>query len=325
LYSQGRFLIFCLKPIWLILSQDKAWQAYMIIVRLRGGLGNQLFQYAAAYSLAVNKGVELKSDLYTYTKHAYRKYELSHFNVQLPEATRDEVHGFTGSNPVSRYLNKMNNYYNCPKVFAQPHYHFYEDFFSLPAPLYLSGYWQSEKYFLPVADHIRRTYTPATPLDSRNADLVAEMRSSNSVALHIRRGDYQSKGYEFFVPVNIDYYRRALSEIQSRVSNPRFFVFSDDIAWSREQLKDIQNTTFIDHNTGADSYKDMVVMSACRNQIIANSTFSWWGAWLNDFDKKIVIAPKTWFHYNYLTKKTPVYPCRYYSDRDLFPASWIRV
>jgi hypothetical protein len=297
----------------------------MIIIRLRGGLGNQLFQYAAAYSLAVNKGVELKSDLYTYTKHAYRKYELSNFKVELPEATRKEVHSFTGSNPVNRYLNKMNNYLNCPKVFAQPHYHFYEDFFSLPVPLYLSGYWQSEKYFVGIEDQIRKIYTPATPLDPRNADLVAEMKSSNSVALHIRRADFLLKRYEFFQAVGIDYYRRALEDIQTRVANPRFFVFSDDIAWSKEQLKDIKNTTFIEHNTGANSYKDMLLMSACRNQIIANSTFSWWAAWLNNFESKIVIAPKTWFANTYLTKKLPVYPCRYYNVRDLFPAGWIRV
>jgi hypothetical protein len=208
-----------LKPIWLILPQDKAWQAFMIIIRLRGGLGNQLFQYAAAYSLAVNKGVELKSDLYTYTKHHYRKFELDYFKVQLPEATRKEVHSFTGKNPVDRYLNKMNNYFNCPNVFAQPHYHFYEDFFNLPVPLYLSGYWQSEKYFLPIEDQIRKIYTPATPLDPRNADLVAEMKSSNSVALHIRRADFLWSGdrYEFFRPIGIDYYRRALEEIQARV------------------------------------------------------------------------------------------------------------
>ena len=299
----------------------------MIIVRFRGGLGNQLFQYAAAYSLAVSKGAELKSDLYTYTKHPYRKYELNNFNVRLPEATREEVHRFTGSNFISRYLNKKNNYFNCPAVFAQPHYHFYDDFFSLPVPIYLSGYWQSEKYFLNTADALRKIFVPANTLDERNADLIATMKSTSSVAIHIRRTDYtgERKGLSFFQPMGLDYYQRAIEAIDKKIDNPRYFIFSDDIAWSRQQLKDLKDATFVDHNTGADSYKDLLVMSACRHQVIANSTFSWWAAWLNDFANKTVIAPQTWFHNTYVTKQEPVYPCRFYNTRDLIPASWTRL
>src|SRR5262245_6340505 len=103
----------------------------MIIVRLRGGLGNQLFQYAAGRALAQHHGTELKLDLYTYTKHPYRKFELSKFMIDGSEASRAEVHAFTGSNPIVRYINKRENYFRCPRVFAQPHYHYYEDFFRL--------------------------------------------------------------------------------------------------------------------------------------------------------------------------------------------------
>lgn len=266
----------------------------MIIVRLRGGLGNQLFQFAAAHALAVHKGVEVKSDLYTYTKHPYRKYELHNFNIKLPEATRHEVHQFTGSNPIARYLNKKNNYLNCPNVFAQPHYHYYEDFFSLPSPLYLSGYWQSEKFFSNVSASLKQVITPARPFDQKNIDLIDTVRSCNSIAVHIRRTDFagERKGYEFFQPMGLDYYRRAFAEINSKISNPRYFIFSDDINWSRQQLADLRDATFIDHNKGADSFKDLLLMSACRNQVIANSTFSWWAAWLNDFQDKTVIAPQ---------------------------------
>lgn len=299
----------------------------MIIVRLRGGLGNQLFQYAAAYSLAANKGVDLKSDLYTYTKHPYRKYELHHFNVTLTEATRDEVHRFTGSNFIARYLNKKNNYFNCPEVFAQPHYHFYDDFFSLPVPIYLSGYWQSEKYFVHIADALRKKFTPSKPLDQRNADLISAVGSSDSVAVHIRRTDYTGtqKGLSFFQPMGLDYYQRAFEAIDKKISNPRYYIFSDDITWSRQQLTHLKDAVFVDHNTGADSFKDLLVMSACRNQVIANSTFSWWAAWLNDFENKTVIAPQTWFHSNYVTKREPVYASRFYNTRDLIPAGWIRL
>jgi hypothetical protein len=295
----------------------------MIIVRLRGGLGNQLFQFAAAYSLAHNKGVGLKSDLYTYTKHPLRKYELHHFNIPLEEATRAEVHQFTGSNFVERYLNKKNNYFNCPGVFAQPHYHFYDDFFSLPVPIYLSGYWQSEKYFENVSADLRKMVTPSAPMDSKNNDLISEVRSSQSVAVHIRRTDYNSGS--FFQPMGLDYYQRALGVMSKNISNPRYFIFSDDIEWSRQQLKDLPNATFVDHNRGADSFKDLLVMSSCRHQVIANSTFSWWAAWLNDFPGKTVIAPQTWFHNTWVTKKEPVYPCRFYNTKDLLPSSWIKV
>lgn len=292
----------------------------MIIVRLRGGLGNQLFQFAAAYSLARSKGVELKSDLYTYTKHPFRKYELGHFNIELPEATRGEVHQFTGSNPVARYLNKKNNYLNCPNVFAQPHYHFYEDFFSLPSSVYLSGYWQSEKYFTHVADSLRKIITPAVSLDSQNADMVATVRSSDSVAIHIRRSDYVTGS--FFQPKGLDYYERALNEINTRISTPQYFLFSDDTAWARQKFSHLKDATFIGHNKGDDSFKDLLLMSACRNQVIANSTFSWWAAWLNDNPGKTVIAPAKWFHNTWLTKKEPVYPCRFYNTKDLLPSTW---
>ena len=114
----------------------------MIIIRLRGGLGNQLFQYAAGRALAVHHGVELKVDLYSYIRHPYRKFELGHFNLNISEATRGEIHRFTGSNPIIRFMNKRENYFRSPNVFAQPHYHFYTDFFSLPSEVYLSGYWQ---------------------------------------------------------------------------------------------------------------------------------------------------------------------------------------
>lgn len=294
----------------------------MIIVRLRGGLGNQLFQFAAAYSLAHHKGVELKSDLYTYIKHPLRKYELGHFNIQLPEATRDEVHRFTGSNFLVRYLNKKNNYFNCPGVFAQPHYHFYEDFFSLPDPIYLSGYWQSEKYFTNVANDIKKVVTPRVPMDERNKDIISSM-SSNSVAIHIRRTDYNPNS--FFQPMGLDYYRRAFQAIQEKIDKPQYFVFSDDITWSRQQLTDLPNAIFVDHNKGDDSFKDLLLMSSCKHQIIANSTFSWWAAWLNDFKDKTVIAPQTWFHNTWVTKKEPVYPSRFYNTKDLVPSTWVRL
>lgn len=298
----------------------------MIIVRLRGGLGNQLFQYAAGKALAEHHGTELALDLYTYLKHPYRKFELSKFNIDAREATRDEVHRFTGSNPIVRYINKRENYFRSVNVFAQPHYHFYDDFLSLPGDLYLSGYWQSEKYFLSNAPAISKQFTPKAPLDPRNISLQAAIQSGNSVAIHVRRGDYASlTNYSsFFGTLPVGYYKNAIDKLRNEISDPVFYFFSDDPEWCRQNFSDIK-AEFVDHNKGEDAYKDLLLMSFCKHNIIANSTFSWWGAWLNQRPDKKVIAPLQWFRTNYLTKKEPVYPSRFYNTKDLIPPSWVRI
>ncbi len=294
----------------------------MIITRLRGGLGNQLFQYAAGRALAEHHKVPLKLDLYTYTKHPYRTFELHHFNIDALEASRGEVHRFTGTNPITRYLNKRNNYFRCPGVFAQPHYHFYEDFFSLPADIYLSGYWQSEKYYANVIPLIRQQFTPLGPLDSRNSALKAELGSKESVAVHVRRGDYGSAAYSsFFGGLPGSYYRDAMASIRGQLPNAAFYFFSDDIAWCQSAFGS-EGIQYISHNKGGDAYKDLLLMAACRHNIIANSTFSWWGAWLNPNPGKRVIAPAKWFKSNFLDRKEPVYTSRVYNTRDLIPAGW---
>jgi hypothetical protein len=295
----------------------------MIIARLRGGLGNQLFQYAAGKALAEHHRTELALDLYTYTKHPYRKFELSKFSIDAREATRAEVHQFTGSNPVIRYLNKRENYFRCPKVFAQPHYHFYEDFYSLPADLYLSGYWQSEKYFSSIAPLIAKQFTPRLAAGEQHLSWQKRMQSENSVAIHVRRGDYGSAVYSsFFGALSKEYYNQAIAAIQDSVDKPVFYFFSDDPAWCKDTFNGLK-AQFVEHNQGENAFKDMLLMASCSHNIIANSTFSWWGAWLNSNPDKRVIAPRQWFRTNYLDRKEPVYPSRYYNTKDLIPDSWI--
>jgi hypothetical protein len=296
----------------------------MIILRLRGGLGNQLFQYAAGKSLAQFHHTSLKLDLYFYRTHSNRKFELENFNIPIELASREEVHRFTGSNPVTRFLNKRENYLRCPEVFTQPYYHFYDDFFGLPGNLYVSGYFQSEKYFKQSGAEIRNWYTAARPLDHVNEKLAEEMRSTASVAIHVRRGDYTNQYASFFGTVPDEYYQRAIQEIQTRVANAKFIVFSDDIAWCKKNLS-LHQPVFVEHNKGADSYKDLVLMSHCKHNIIANSTFSWWGAWLNKNPDKVVIAPKVWFREAYFKGNFTVYPARIYNTKDLIPEEWIRL
>lgn len=296
----------------------------MIILRLRGGLGNQLFQFAAGKALALQHNTPFKLDLYFYSTHKNRKFELENFNVPIEVASRAEVHEFTGKNPIERYLNKRENYLRCPSVFVQPHYHFYDDYFNLPNHHYVSGYFQSEKYFARIAGEIRMWYTSKNSLDSVNTKLSDEIGSSNSVALHVRRGDYTNQYASFFGTVPDAYYQKAIDEISSQIASPKFFVFSDDIAWCKKNLS-LKEAVFVDHNTGDDSFKDILLMSACKHNIIANSTFSWWGAWLNSNISKVVVAPKVWFRKPFYDGKIPVYPSRIYNTKDLIPEKWIRL
>jgi len=297
----------------------------MIILRLRGGLGNQLFQYAAGKSLALYHNTDLKLDLYYYKKNRARKLELDNFNIPIELASRDEVHQFTGSNPIIRYLNKRENYLRCPSVFSQPHYHFFSDFFSLPSNIYLSGYFQSEKYFNQIRSNLLSWYTPKKALDNANENLISEIKACESVALHVRRGDYAKGEYtSFFGTLSDGYYESSIRKIKEKIKNPIFFVFSDDIDWCRKNPL-LENAVFISHNKGMDSHKDLILMSHCKHNIIANSTFSWWGAWLNQNPEKLVIAPEVWFRKKYYDGKTSVYPSRIYNTMDLIPQEWVRL
>jgi hypothetical protein len=211
-------------------------------------------------------------------------------------------------------------------VFAQPHYHYYPDWLNLPDDLYLSGYFQSEKYFGTIQDKIRQWYTPSKPLDDKNAALLAEMKTKESVSLHVRRGDYTAASFNsFFGTLPDDYYQRAVAHINQQIKAPAFYIFSDDIAWCKANLKVGDSPVFVDHNRGDDSFKDVLMMSGCKHNIIANSSFSWWGAWLNADPSKTVIAPTKWFNQSYYTGKGNVYPTRYYNTSDLIPPGWLRL
>jgi hypothetical protein len=300
----------------------------MIIARIRGGLGNQLFQYAAARSLAWKKNERLKLDLYTYsTKSQVRSFGLDRFTIDTEIATREEVHQFTGSNFLTRFINKQENYLRCPGVLAQPHYHFYEDFFRVPAPVYLSGYWQSEKYFKEFEPKLRAQLTLKNNLSDSSLRWKEKIQKDNSVAVHLRRGDYSSKSnyHSFFGTLSIDYYKRAIHEIKNKIGDPKFFVFSDDIEWCKQNLTFLSDAEFVSHDSIVNASEDLILMSLCEHQIIANSTFSWWGAWLNANENKIVIAPIKWFQTNYNKNVLPTYAARFYNTKDLLPENWIQL
>jgi hypothetical protein len=287
----------------------------MIIVKLSGGLGNQLFQYALGRHLAVLNQAVLKLDtslLEKSHKWTYRTYELESFNIQATKAARQEINQLAGEwdflpQRVGRLFRSMSSNY-----FKEPHFHFFKPVLSLQNDVYLDGYWQSEKYFAQVAGLIREDLTPVVPFSNYLETLKNSIRQCSSVSVHIRRGDYTtaSKANRYLKSCEENYYHKAVDYLSKRISNPVFFVFSDDIEWAKANVQLDFPTQYVEGNSAPE---DLLLMASCQHQIIANSTFSWWGAWLNRYPDKLIIAPQKWFS----TER--------FDTKDLLPESWIRL
>jgi len=292
----------------------------VLIVNLIGGLGNQMFQYAAGRALALELGTPLRLDISGFARYTlHQGFELPRiFTCPILVAGEDDVRGILGwqypprlrriiSRPVMAAFRRKN-------FIIESSFRYCSGIKNVPDDSYLVGYWQSERYFADAVAQIREDFTFRIPLEMQNANLARQIGQSNAVSLHVRRGDYAADPMTTATHglCSLDYYRMAISHIAERVQQPRFFVFSDDIAWTRNNLTIDFPHQYIDHNHGADSYNDMHLMSLCRHHIIANSSFSWWGAWLNRGGDKIVVAPKRWF-----ANKT--------DTQDLIPKNWVRL
>ena len=293
----------------------------MIIVKLIGGLGNQMFQYSVGRQLAEMHNTKLKLDVTGFEKYQLRSYNLGAFNVKEQFATRDEIRSFAGSAP--RLVERLWRHVGRPRLFRKQPYikeislRFDPDILGLPDNVYLEGYWQSEKYFLGIADTIRQELTVKDPLRGKNLEIADLMRSYDSVSLHVRRGDYvaDTTTNQHHGVCSLDYYARCAAAVSERIANPHFFIFTDDPVWVRENLKLPYPSTFVDHNGPSQAHEDIRLMSACQHHIIANSSFSWWGAWLNKSAGKRVFAPKQWFAAEDVQTKAD----------DLVPGGWNRM
>lgn len=290
----------------------------MIYCKLRGGLGNQMFQYAAAYSLSKSKGTSILVDSLEFKKTSFN-LELTVFNqLQLTFSNKLDCYiqfpmAFV---PGLRKLFKKIT----PKIAADKRKYFYEYKFSYineidhaPKTCYLDGYWQSYKYLKNHEQDIREIYTFSKPEDPNNLDFLKQIHESNSVSIHIRRGDYLKPGIkEVHGNLGLEYYQAAIDAINSKVQSSKFFIFSNDINWVKKSLDfGTDQVVYIDNNNPG--HLDMYLMSQCKNNIMANSSFSWWGAWLNQNPSKVVIAPQKWF-------ATPNK-----DTQDLCPTNWIRI
>jgi len=279
-----------------------------------------MFQYAAGRSLSLRLNEPLFLDLNGFPDyHLHHGFELSYvFKCHADEAGEEQVRevlGWRGSRKMRSLLLKTQLKWMRSSYFVtEPHFHYWSGFKDIRDSCYLSGYWQSEKYFESVSEVIRADFVFRHALEGKNLALAQQMKGCNAVSLHVRRGDYVSdvKTNSTHGVCSLDYYRDAVKHMMEHVSLPHFFIFSDDIAWCREHLGLKDHCSYIDHNTGHDSYRDMQLMSLCHHHIIANSSFSWWGAWLNPSGDKIVIAPKQWFVSGF-------------NSSDLIPSAWLRL
>ncbi|HEV7229989.1 MAG TPA: alpha-1,2-fucosyltransferase [Bacteroidia bacterium] len=292
----------------------------MIAVRLKGGMGNQMFQYAAGRSLAQHLNTSLFVDLsFLRLKGTWtpREYELGVFAARPQFLSPEEAESFLKlySDPMRRRTKRFLPFLYSKTYFPEKHFQFDPLFFEQKDNTYIEGYWQSEKYFKRVESLIRTDFTFREPAGDRNARLASDMRSGETVSLHIRRGDYvKDAGINSFHGVcDIGYYKQAVEYLNQRNTGLRYFVFSDDADWAREHLSFIPGMTCVDHNHGAESYRDMQLMSCCKHHIIANSSFSWWGAWLGENEKKTVIAPEKWFQQPGVILS------------DIYPSGWIKL
>jgi hypothetical protein len=293
----------------------------MIIARLNGGLGNQMFQYANGRAKALEQHSQLLLDISGFDSYRlHQGFELSKifvgpFNI----ATSQQIKGLKGLSLHGKFFkitSKLSKLFLKESFVQEPYFQYWEGIKEVPDNSYLSGYWQSEKYFQNFQDQIAADFKFASPLQGMNEIIAADIRADcrTSISLHIRRGDYVAnpKTRAYHGVCSMDYYQKAIAYLAQRIERVHFFIFSDDPEWVKQNLVIAHPHTFVSHNTGENSYNDMHLMSLCQHHIIANSSFSWWGAWLNPSNNKTVIAPKKWFE-----KKL--------NTADLIPDSWIRL
>ena len=282
----------------------------MIIIRSIGGLGNQMFQYALARKLSILNSTEFKLDISWHKKNPDRPYQLYHFNI---------LENITTEYPISgKILNITCNIlpFSKMKYIKEKSIDFDPDILEVRGNVYLEGYWQSEKYFKDIYDILKNDFTFKTQPDSKNESWIHKMQTENSVCVHIRRGDYvlNPQTNRIHGLCSLKYYSSAIGLITERIKDPIFYIFSDDPNWVKNNINIESPTFYISNNPSQNGPEDFRLMTWCKHYIIANSSFSWWAAWLsNNRSNKIVICPVPWF------MSLP------YNPSDRVPSDWIQL
>lgn len=274
----------------------------MKIVNILGGLGNQMFVYAMYLAL---RTVHPNEDVFL-SRRSYKGYPLHNgyeldriFCVDAPEASLTQL---------SRVAYPFFNYktWQLMRHFLPTRQHMVSGTTQIPFDYgevtrdddaFYDGYWQNEKNFLPIRDKVIKAYTFPKFQDERNARLAEKLKMTRAVSCHVRRGDYLND--PVYGVCSNDYYANAIAELENMVAPEMYCIFSDDIAWCKDNISSMigdKEIVFVDWNKGKDSFRDMQLMSMCHYNIIANSSFSWWGAWLNNHKDKVILAPEKWMN-----------------------------
>lgn len=295
----------------------------MICVSLNGGLGNQMFQYAVGRYLAIKLDATLVFDTSTYQNIKYRKTRrtlaLNVFDVKINEASHEQL--ILLKPKCYKFLNAVKMNLNLgglqtTKYFIENGFEYNVNIEKVSNNCYLVGYWQSYRYFNVIETVIRSDFQFKQPIIGNNEILMGKIRESNSVGVHVRRGDYVKNSFHgLHGALGLDYYQRAIEYIKEIIKDPTYFIFSDDPDWTKSNLIIDSPCYYVSDNVGDKSYIDMQLMVSCKHLIIANSSFSWWAAWLNDRPSSIIIAPENWFNAEELNSRTV----------DLLPKNWIKL
>ncbi len=270
----------------------------MIVARLEGGLGNQLFQYAFGTQLAYQHNAELVLDLSSYASKPAHGYMLDRFSIRARELRSEErkrIPGRYGQGTRSLLQALVFAGKEMTRVRERP-FGFAEKYMSAPDDSYLVGYWQSDLFFRDVTTNIREQFLPAVSMSSETLRIRERMLKSSSIAIHLRRGDYITTKPMAARNLSLDYYRECVASQLERRPESEVYVFSNDIPWCRANLDFPCPIHFVEHTNNATANEDLSLMTAAECLVIANSTFSWWGAYLGERQDRTVFAPRSWYH-----------------------------
>lgn len=302
----------------------------MIITKIQGGLGNQMFQYAISRHLAEINNMELKFDISYYKiikkNNSPRKYLLDQFNIKENFINDNDIKKIKINNIENRfflsrakmrllkYIEEITPIHKRSYI-KEPYFNFCANILNAKNKnIYLCGHWQSEKYFKNIKNIIRKEFTLRNKMSNNGQKITNIIKNTQSISIHIRRGDYaeNKETNQYHGLCSLKYYYDSIEKITKHIKNPYFFIFSDDIKWAKNNLKIKFPVLFVSGNFIKDC-EELILMSKCKHNIIANSSFSWWGAWLNNNQKKIVIVPKKWFN------NSPN------NTKDLCPEFWLKI
>jgi len=284
----------------------------MIVTKITAGLGNQLFQYAIGRTVADYHQVELKLDTTAYSSNEWHNgFRLDQFAITTDIATDKEiisVRGITGGDDFFSRVIRKGGVFKKSSYYSEKQRTIFDENVFLLADRYLIGYWQNEQYFIKIRNILLKEFQPVFPLSKQAQEYQQQLMAKNSVSLHVRRGDYLN--HPEIGVLDLSYYKQAYDYICAKVEKPVVFVFSNDLDWCKQHFNFIDKLVYIEESKT--EIDDLMLMSQCKHNIVANSSFSWWGAWLNNNESKIVIAPKKWMAVN---------PNRY----KWIPDNWIEV